>query len=724
MSLLSVTVLRRRTASRFAAAAALLLFSSFPGLFGQTAQEKPFRHQVTVSVKLVQVYATGKGGLPVTDLTAADFEIIDNGKSYPVTHFERHFLDDAEAAAPPAAPTEAAAPAAVAPMNRKFFLVFDFAFMDPKALLRAKSAAFKFLDGELQPSDEFGVVSFQVSRGLVLHEYLTTDHARVRSIVEGFSAKPRAGRAENLTQFIYSSDLPVLPGRSDTQPTPANLEDQFYAGQAGLQGRLQAGQAIGSAGRQNYVDQARQLMIALGQMAKVLRAVPGFKNIILFSGGIARQYLYGRRGGATLGEWTSPEQLAAQLKTYDGSQASASLRDDHSAMVREFKASNCPVYTIDVSRERTEGDVQTQLGVSDSLLREFEGEDSLRQIAGGTGGKFYAKTMVDERIAADIQSSTSAYYVLGYAVEETYDGKFHKIKVAVKRKGVDVTTQGGYFSAKPFKDFTRFEKLMHIVDVALSETPELQVPYDIPVAALALTIKGWPQALVFARASQAVLTEVLGNKAEAYLLLIDDKGDVASIKRFAILDLTTGKETLYPSFLLPAKPGRYACRVVVRNLETGRAARGGASLTVPPEKVAVLVLDPPLLLAPDARSQDLPASPEGSPARLFGYDPGAYAPRVGEMMAGTAKLHAGLRVQGGAAATGLEVTAALVDTATTVRSEVPVAILRQSDDGPARLFFVELATGELKPGRYTLEFAVTEPATGESAASSLEFKVK
>ena len=718
MSLLSVMVFRRRSASRFAAAAALLLFSSSPGLFGQTAQEKPLQHQVTVSLKLVQVYATGKGGLSVTDLTAADFEVIDNGKSYPVTHFEKHFLDDAEAAAA-AAPE---APPAVAPMPRKFFLVFDFAFMDPKAMLRARSAALEFIGGDLQPSDELGVVSFQVGRGLVLHEYLTADHARIRSIVEGFGAKTRAGRAENLTQFIYSSDMAVAPppGSKAAEATVPDPENQFYEGMA----RAQAGQSIGSAGRQNYVDQARQFLIALGQMAKVLRNVPGFKNILLFSSGISRQYLYGKRGGATLGEWTSPEQLAAQLSTYDGAQASGSLRDDHTAMIKEFKASNCPVYTVDVSRERTQADVQTMTGVSGAGLREFEGEDSLRQVANGTGGKFYAKTMAEGRIAEDIRSSTSAYYVLGYAVEETFDGKFHKIKVAVKRKGVDVVTQGGYFSAKPFKDFTRFEKLMHIVDVALGETPDTQVPYDIPVLALPVTIKGWPQALVFARAPRASLSDVLGKRSEAYLLLMDEKGDLAYVNRFNLDVAEPGRETLYPSFLLRIKPGRYACRMVVRNLETGRAARGAAYLTVPPEKVSILGLDPPFPAAPEAGSRELPAAPDGSPAKLFGYDPAAFAPFAGDFSAGTTKLHAGLRVQGGAASTGLTVTAALIDAATSARFEAPIAILRQSDDGPTRLFFVELSTPELKPGRYTLTVEVREPATGESAASSREFTVK
>jgi VWFA-related protein len=719
MNVLSAIAFRRgacRPVIVAAVAAYLLLSSAALGPAGQAPQQ-PLRYQVTVSVKLVQVYVTGKGGVPVADLTAADFEVFDNGKSYPVSHFEKHFLVTGE----PVISTPAA-PEISAPMNRKFFFIFDFAFMDPKAMLRSKTAALKFLDGELQPTDELGIVTFQIGRGLVLNEYLTTDHARIRSIVEGFGAKAKAGRAENLTQFLYSADLPVQPppgSRADTTAVP-DPENQFYEGQA----RAQAGQSIGAAGRQNYIEQARQLMIALGQMAKVLRGVPGFKNIILFSGGIASQYLYGKRGGATLGEWTTPEQLASQLGSYDGAQASASLRDDHSAMIKEFKASNCPVYTIDVSRERTEGDVQTMTGVSGAGLREFEGEDSLRQIAGGTGGKFYAKTMADERIVEDIQGSTSAYYVLGYEVAETYDGKFHKIKVEVKRKGLDVTTQGGYFGAKPFKEFTRFEKLMHVVDLALSETPELQVPFELPVVALPLTVKGWTQALVFARASQAVLADVLGNKAEAYLLVVDDKGDVASIKRFALPALTTAKETLFPSFLLPAKPGRYTCRIVVRNLETGRAARGGAPLAVPPDRVAVLLLDPPLLIAPDTKSADLAAAAGSSVAGLFGYDPNAYAPLMGAVAAGTDKLQAALRIQGGAASTGLTVTATLVDLAASGRTEVPVTVIRQSDDGPTRLIVAELATSGLKPGRYTLECVAKEPASGETSAASVEFIVK
>jgi len=692
-------------------ASGAILFSPSPGLGAQAGPDKPLQHRVDVTLKLVQVYVTGKGGQPVTDLSAADFEVIDNGRSYPATHFEKHFLD---------VEGTPAAPAAASGMSRKFFLVFDFAFMDAQAILRAKSAALQFLDGQVRPTDEIGLVTYSVAQGLVLHEYLTADHARVRAIVDGLGARPRAGRAENLTQYIYSSDLAALPNPKEGQVQVSDPENQFYEGQA----RLQAGQSIGTAGRQNYVDQAKHLLLSLGHLAKALRFIPGFKNVVLFSGGIARQYLYGKRGGAVMGEWSTPEELAAQLNNYDAAQADSALRDDHSAMIKEFKASNCPVYSVDVSRLRKEGDVLSQQGVSGAGIREFEGADSLRQFAGGTGGKFYANTMEVERIVGDIQSSTAAYYVLGYSVDEAWDGKFHKIKVKVNRKGVDVNTQGGYFSAKPFKDYTDFEKLLHVVDLALSDSPQAQVPYEIPVAGLPLMVKGWPQLLVFGRASRTVHTDVLGKKAEAYLLLMDEKGDVAYIKRFHLAVPATGKETLFTSFLLPVKPGRYVCRMVVRNMDTGRGARGWAPLVVPQPVSAVLSLDPPLLLAPETNSLDLTASPGGSLAGLFGYDPDAFAPLIGDIAAGTAKLYAALRIPGGKAAAGLTVTASLLDAATSARSEVPVSILKSGADGTTKLLLLELSTGELKPGRYTLEFAAEEPGTGMTAVSSAAITVK
>lgn len=68
------------------------------------AQQAPLRHEVSVTLKLVQVYVTDKSGRPVADLTRDDFRVFDGGKRVAVTEFERHevlFLE-AETAGLPA----------------------------------------------------------------------------------------------------------------------------------------------------------------------------------------------------------------------------------------------------------------------------------------------------------------------------------------------------------------------------------------------------------------------------------------------------------------------------------------------------------------------------------------------------------------------------------------------------------------------------------------------
>ena len=57
-------------------------------------QEKSqeLKHEVAVTLKLVQVYVTDKKGNPVLDLKKEDFVIHDNGKKKPKTEFEMHIL--------------------------------------------------------------------------------------------------------------------------------------------------------------------------------------------------------------------------------------------------------------------------------------------------------------------------------------------------------------------------------------------------------------------------------------------------------------------------------------------------------------------------------------------------------------------------------------------------------------------------------------------------------
>ncbi len=700
-----------RPAALGLALALLLGLAGSPGAQTRTDPQKPLQYEVSVTLKLVQVYVSGKDGQPVGDLAAEEFEVTDNGQPVTVSHFEKHFLGQTDE--PEGGPT-------TGPMNRKFFLVFDFGFNDPHGSLKAKNAGLHFLDNQVQPEDEVGLLSFTAFRGLTLHEYLTTDHAKVRTIVNGFGLQRLVGRAENLTDYIYTNDLADLPAVPPAGPGNSGPEE-FFARQA----RLQTGQAVESGALQGYVDRARFFVESMDNFARVLRNIPGYKNIIFFSAGVARQVLYGKQGGAVLKEWSTPEELAANMNAYDAAQANAGLRGEYTDMLQQFKASNAPVFAMDVSRTQKEADVSLDEPAG-MMSREFEGADSLRQMASSTGGKFYANTVDYKKAMDSIQNVTGAYYVLGYSVSEKWDGKFHKIKVRVKRKGCSVAAQGGYFSPKPFSEYTSFEKLLHMTDLALSDVPQFQVPAEVPVTALAVTVRGWPQLAVFTRASRKLHADVLGKKSEAYLLLLDETGQVSLIKKFTLRlpDETSDTETLYPSFFLNVKPGRYTCRMVLRNLTTGAAARGSAALTVPGTPSAPVILDPPLLLTLDPKAQEQPASDAGRLTALFGYDAASFAPLAGAAPAGPTKLYAALRCSTNIPGADFEISASLKGGAGPEPVPVPVTIMKKAQDGPTFLLLIELGTGDLQPGRYALKIEAKEKGGGVSASSSAELTVK
>ena len=179
-------------------AASLMFFSRDRAQAQAQKEQSQLKHEVKVTLKLVQVYVTDKKGKPVLDLTKDDFLVFDEGQKKALTEFERHVLKlPSEKEAAPAEVVETAAPPARELMPRKFFLFLDFAFNNAKGIDKAKEAALHFIDTQLQPTDEVGLLSYSATRSLILHEYLTTDHSAVRKIVKSFGIEQIVGRAED-----------------------------------------------------------------------------------------------------------------------------------------------------------------------------------------------------------------------------------------------------------------------------------------------------------------------------------------------------------------------------------------------------------------------------------------------------------------------------------------------------------------------------------------------
>jgi VWFA-related protein len=77
----------------------------------------------------------------------------------------------------------------------------------------------------------------------------------------------------------------------------------------------------------------------------------------------------------------------------------------------------------------------------------FGGDTVLRRLAADTGGRAIVNTNNPMDQLEGVMADASAYYLVGYTpTRRTNDGKFHEIKVRVKRRGVRVTARRGYWS--------------------------------------------------------------------------------------------------------------------------------------------------------------------------------------------------------------------------------------------------------------------------------------
>jgi VWFA-related protein len=642
----------------------LIAFSLFltllanPKPIQQKKSETQLQYEVIVTLKLVQVYVTDKNGNPVTDLTKDEFILYDNGKLQPITDFEKHLLIQPEKKIEEKiAKTELPPAEDVSPrMNRKFFLLLDSFQNDIVGIVRSKKAALHFIETQLQPTDEVGVLSYSRDRGLILNEYLTNDHQKVREAIKrikGFQRKTKVSGAE----------------------------------------------------RDWMKMRIRQFASEIKDLAKALRYMPGFKNIIFFSAGISRDLLY--------------DEGALEEKTDPG------VRVAVEDMSKELAASNIPVYSVNTEGARA----LLEKGTSS------RGDHALKMISDLSGGRYFPDVNYYEKIAKIIQNVTGNYYVLGYYIDEKWDGKYHEIKVKVKRKGCEVYAQGGYFNAKPFSEFSEFEKQLQLMDLAFSEKPYFQEALRFPLLALPCSRTKESNLVMLSEIAMDKIKEVIKGESEVLTLIFDEENNIADSHTGEVNFCTLSQEKIYVYSISSLLPGNYECRLVFRDIKTGKGAVASSSVVIPEASDSGIKLFPPLLLIPEEKALYLKLSHDqekgiekGSLSLndVYPFLPDNFSPLVDEANLGIKKLLAVLRLSIiDVQESEIEISAHLIDRSSDKKiplskSSIHAAEKREGID----MLLIEFQLPELEVGEYSVVIIAEEMTTQEKSQTTRTFKIR
>jgi VWFA-related protein len=639
------------------------------GQAGAKTPQAPLRHEVSVTLKLIQVFVTDGQGKPALDLDRADFALYDNGVRQTISDFERHVL-----APPPVEPakaelTPAAAAKAPAPLvSRKFIFIIDYVRNKLEGVMKARNAILEFIATKVQAGDEISLYTLSSLGGLTLHEYLTTDHDKVR---------------RTLTKLRDTPGITPITDESSAAHEPMGMEVM----NAEIFGRH--GGHSGTGSRNHFAE--------IAAWAKSIRAIPGQKNVVLFTQGF---------GGAVIRPGDSANSLFL-------------------LMTRELATANAAVFTVN-----------TTTGVADKIAQGVFPELSLDYLSRTTGGRYFPDVNYYARIATDIQDSPVNYYVLGYSIPAAWDGKYHDIRVEVVKPGYKVYAQRGYFNPVPFAELSPIEKHLHLLALALGDAASGTRNLDFPMTALPFAPTGQAgNILLLTDLSIPAIRNAVGDRTEFISLVLAEGGAIVDSKRVEIDWQDFKAEKIFQYGVASLAPGRYDCRAVVRNLDDGRAAVGSCVAEVEALSTEGPMMFPPLLLVRGAEARYLnlasagePSGPEGfSISRVFPFPADEYVPLVDALGPGATTLSAVLRCMWGEerdAKEEIELSAWLTREGSEERLPVEMSLLNSTSRDEADLYLLEFELPELQPGRYRLEIRAGNEETGAVVKSAGKFSVR
>ena len=539
--------MRKRIAILIGLAAALAAaFIGDDGWAGQDrGQERPLRHDASAAVKLVAVRVLGQDGRPVHGLRKEDFSLYEDGQAKTITEFEVHAITEKGMTITPAPPSGEAAGRAAGAAARKIFFFLDQQASDQAGKDKAKAAALQFLDTQVRPGDQVAVLGWYAMSGFYIREYLTADLDRIRRAVNGaIEAPPSPSEAVVMPPDDVDEGIPgSLAARNVAtvvETTGATIST-VPSGAGGGGGTIAIAPGTAAAQRLDFVPR-------LAEIAEIFKTIPGPKSLVFFTA---------RNMGA-----------------------------DAEALGRLFGAAGTAVFAVNTQ--------DWKMGPFGTKFKYIWNDHSLKDLSAASGGKYFADINDAAGISREVQDLTGNYYVLGYYVQDGWEGKYHKIRVEVKTPGARVLAQDGFADSKPFDRMTDFEKDIQLLDLLWSDQPSSSAP---PLAVEALVVGGAKAAAgcLLAKLDVGARTGPPAAPVQVFVLLRDAKG-TELVSRKWDLDLSKyAGRTIWAYFTRPVGTGPHDVRLVVRDAKTGSSLIGRAAFEVSPPAEEGIILSSPLL---------------------------------------------------------------------------------------------------------------------------------
>ncbi len=502
----------------------LMVGIAWPGLAQEPVEapedaedEGTYVETVDVTVVNLDVYVTDKKGEPITGLTRDDFEIFENGRPVAISNF--FAVEDRQPveAQPPAAVAEPEAPAIPGmPEEEQFALPDDqrlslVIYVDnfnirPFNRNRVFRRLRDFLIEKVSTHDQVMLVTYD--RSLHMRHDFTSDPTLIAS---------QLFELEELAAFGVHWD-------SERRDVLRDINDSDSL--AAVSWRV----------RQFAESGYNDLSFSIGAIKEIvtsLAGMPGRKVMLYVSDGL--QMLPGEDLYYALNRKFGDSTPLTEMRQFDASRRFQEL-------TAHANSSGVTFYTIDAAGLRAAGGSNVDMSTAgeagmasfvDSMYIQSL-QSPLRMMADDTGGRAIINANDVGPDLDKVASDFSTYYSLGYTPSHGGTGRYYKINVKVKQKGMRVRHRNGYRD-KPLttrmSDTTRasliygydFNPMGIVLRVGEPEFVEKDL-FNVPV------LVGIPLGEI----TLLPLEEAQEGKVKLYFGAIDDGGDMSEISEVPI----------------------------------------------------------------------------------------------------------------------------------------------------------------------------------------------
>lgn len=461
---------------------------------GVRAQQPPpldtYRATAQVDVVNVEVLVTDREGKMVRDLTAADFEVLEDGKPQTITNFVAGGRTAAAGLG-----EDAGSP----PTEMLSVVVFvDNSNLAPAQRDDALAQVRTLLQGGW-PGDGAQMMLASGYRTVRVVQPLTTDRQRLLDGLEQLSREAAGAGANGVTGFVTQiMETGTTGGGSGGLAASSDF--------ASREREAQLGNARAAA--QEAYERSRSYLAAQSQFIDSLASVPGRKLVVYLSEGFntrpgeaVLQRFEAKYGGSVEAGFSATSEATRYAL---GSEFRAFLQRANSSRVTFFCVPGTGRGGLGGGADQRFIERDTTIGSGETMNQ----QQALVSLADATGG---AVLPHNDRIGQSLARAAEEVrdtYLLGYANPSPDTGAYHALKVRVKRDGVVVRHREGYLNKTPDERMAERALAAVLTDTASN-------PLDVSVSLRSAT-----------REKDAIFNAVILAIVPLGNVLLQPKGDV------------------------------------------------------------------------------------------------------------------------------------------------------------------------------------------------------